>query len=192
MGEGRDVTIVGQSHFAHIPGRDFLGCCRCEQGTDVDGHVEDRESGVTLCCILRVVIEITHHHLQVALEESCTQGDEYQRTNHGCHTHRIIAGGDGEAHVAYKHDYDTGGYHLAKSELVGEDAADDGQEIHQGEEARENVGCHCGSESELCLQKQGKDGQHGVVAKTLTGIGQRQRIQSFRLSFKHNVVVLIV
>ena len=44
----------------------------CEQCTNIDCHIENRESRISLICILRVIIKITHHYLQVTFKESCS------------------------------------------------------------------------------------------------------------------------
>ena len=64
------------------PLHNLHGSRRSKQGTDVDGHVEDGEARVALSGILRVVVEVAHHHLEVSLKQSRTQTDEYQCGQH--------------------------------------------------------------------------------------------------------------
>ena len=51
------------------------GCRRCKQCTDIDGHVENGESRVALVGILWIVIQVAHHHLEVAFEQSRAETD---------------------------------------------------------------------------------------------------------------------
>ena len=186
--EGRNVAVVAEAGLAHVPLGDLLGGRGCEQGTDIDGHVEDREGRIALGRVLRIVVEVADHHLEVALEETRTEGDEYQRAHHGSDAGSVIARGNGQEDVAEEHDDDARSHHLAVAELVGQVAAQHGQEVYQREESGEDVGCHRRRETELRLKEQGEDRQHGVVAETFARIGERQRIQTFGLSFKHNEV----
>ena len=110
------------------------GCRRGKQGTDIDGHIEEREAGVALRGILRVIIEIAHHHLQVALEQACAQANEHERGQHHHEGQRVAAKGHGQQQIAGKHDEDAHRHHAPKAELVGHDTTNERQKIHQHEE----------------------------------------------------------
>ena len=73
------------------PRHDLHGCCRGEHCTDVDCHIEQRECCVTAVGVLRIVVQVAYHHLQVALEQTCAQRDEQQRCQHGGHGYAHIA-----------------------------------------------------------------------------------------------------
>ena len=71
------------------PLHNLHGSRRGKQGTDVNGHVEDREARVALSSILRVVVEVAHHDLEVTLEESRTETDEHQCCQHDDQCQRV-------------------------------------------------------------------------------------------------------
>ena len=129
MGEGRYVRIVGKPLFPHkVIG--YLGCHRrSEEGTDVDCHVEDGEGRVPLCRIFRVIVEVSDHYLQVAFEQSCSQGNHDQGGYHKHYGPGAAPRRYGKAGVSGKHHDDAGGYHLAVSEFVSEPASEYRQEI---------------------------------------------------------------
>ena len=49
---------------------------RSEQGTHVDQHVEQGEARITLIRILRIVVEVADHHLQVTFKHTGTHADQ--------------------------------------------------------------------------------------------------------------------
>ena len=185
MSQGRDVGVVKQAAFLQEEVGDALGHRGGEHGADVDGHVEQAERGVTLRRVLRVVVEVAHHDLQVALEQA--RADGYQRQ---CAKHQHLAcdagfRGDGQAQVACKHHADAQRDTLAEPYLVGKDAAEQGHEIHGSEENGINLRGNRRAEAELRLDEQQEDGEHGVVTETLARVGKRQGVEPLRLSFKH-------
>ena len=58
-------------------------------------------------CILGVVVEVTHHYLEVALEETCTYRDECQGTIHSILGRSISTQGPSHEQVTEEHGYDT-------------------------------------------------------------------------------------
>ena len=171
---------------------------------DVDGHVEDTERAVAFGAVPRVIVEVTYHYLQVALEKA--RADAYQHEgsderDHGDGTRC----GDGHEQVAEEHDHDTERDHLAVSELIGEDTADERHEIDTGQEEAVELACLSRREAELCLKEQHKNGEHRVVAETLAHayvmglenigvetlarVGQSQSVQAFGMSFKHKILI---
>ena len=84
--ESKVVTVVHAcAQTLLCPSHDLHGRRRCEHGTDVDRHVEQRESGVAAVRIGGIVIEVADHHLQIALEKTRTETDEHQSSDHACH-----------------------------------------------------------------------------------------------------------
>ena len=57
-------------------------CSRSKQSTDIDSHIENREARVALVLVLRIIIKIANHHLQVAFEKTCTKTDKQQGAQH--------------------------------------------------------------------------------------------------------------
>ena len=174
------------------PFHNLDGCGRREHGTDIDSHIEEAEAAVALVGILWCVIELANHNLEVALEESRSETYEHQ-----CHTEsydgrRAGSERNGEQHVADEHDDDARCHHLAKTETVGCDTANDGKEVDHHQECGVDAAGRAGSETEIGLKIKNEYGQHGVIAKPLAGVGQCQRIKTFGLSFKHNVLVLML
>ena len=103
---------------------------RCKQGTYVDGHIEDGEACIALVGILRGIVEIAHHYLQVALEETRAEAYEQQGAQHDDEGKRVATQRNAEQQIACKHDDDARGDHLAKAELIGQHATNEGEEIH--------------------------------------------------------------
>ena len=151
------------------------GSGRCKQGTDIDGHIENREACIALVLILRIVIEVAHHHLQVTLEESCTKTNEQQGSQHDYQCHSITTQGYRQQQVAGKHDDDTRGHHTTKAELVGHHTTNEWEKIHKHEKRTVDGACHSGRQSVVGSQEQSEYGQHGVVTKALACVGQCQR-----------------
>ena len=106
------------------------GSGRCKQGTDVDGHVENRETRVALVLILRVVVEVAHHDLQVALKQTCTKADEQQSCQHDYQSNGVATQGYREQEIACKHNHNTRSHHATEAELIGHDTTDEREEIN--------------------------------------------------------------
>lgn len=185
VGQGGDLTVVGQTFLPEAELSDLGSRRGSEERADVDGHVEQRESRVPLRRVLGVVVEVADHHLQVALEQAGTHRDEEQGAEHGYLAHYVSSGRNRQAEIAREHNDDTGNNHLAVAELVGEDTSDERHEIYCRQEASVDIGGHCLREAELRLQEQGEDRKHRVIAKALARVGKGERIQAFGLTFEH-------
>lgn len=171
---------------AHHPN----GCAGGKHGTDVYGHVEDAESRITAVFILRVVVEIAYHYLQVALEQACSEAYQHQCREHGNQRHGVGAKRKGHEQVADEHDHDAQCDHAPETKLIGKYAAKHRQEINQGEETAIDVArCGC-REAEISLQEQDEDGKHRVISESLACVGQCQRVKTFGLIFKHCYLIL--
>ncbi len=86
IGQARYVGIVAQARLAEEIAGHLIGGSRCEKGTDVDGHIKNTECRVALAGIAGIVIKVAHHHLQVSLEQTCTQRYGKQSREHGSRT----------------------------------------------------------------------------------------------------------
>ncbi len=118
-----------------------------EHRADVDGHVEEAESGIALGGVLGVVVEITHEHLQVALEQTCSYGDQQQGPDHqgeGESAGGEGVGRDGEAEISEEHHAYARDDALSEADLVGEPAADYGHEIDCCQENGIELAGRCG------------------------------------------------
>ena len=153
---------------------DFLGHCRGEHCADVDGHIEEAEGGVTLRGIFRVVIEIADEDLEIAFEESCAYGYEGKSAEHYQLSGESGSGRDCKTEVAEKHYGNTDGDTFAVTDFVGEDSSEERHEIHTRKEDGIYLTGSALVPSELGLHQQGEDGEHGVVAEALTGVGEGQ------------------
>ena len=121
------VTVV-HAHAQRLvcPSHDLHSGCRREHSAYIDRHVEQRESCIATIGIRRIIVQITYHHLQVTLEKSRTERDQYQRTDHAghgeCRTSVLHAAHrDREQHIAQEHNDNTDRHALAVSDLVGDD-----------------------------------------------------------------------
>ena len=151
------------------------GSRRSKECTDVDGHIEDGEASIALVLILRVIIQVTHHHLEVTLEESSSKADEQESCQHDDQCKTIASQGHRQQQITCKHDDDTCGHHLAKAELVGHNTTDQREEIHQHQERTIDRAGHSRRQSVVGSQKQCENREHRVIAETLARVGQCQR-----------------
>ena len=108
------------------------GCCWSKQCAHVDEHVEEREARVAATGIAWVVVEVAHHHLQVALKQAGSEAHEQQGCHHGCHSCHVAAQRHRQQQIAKEHDYDAYHHHFAVAPAVGGDTAKQGQEVNQG------------------------------------------------------------
>lgn len=185
MRQRRSVGHVGQARFGQKPVGHRLGHRGGEHGADVDGHVEEAEGRIALGGVFRIVVEVAHHHLQIAFEKARADRDERQRGEHQNLAAERRLGGNRQAQVPGEHHGDTRRDAPSEADAVGQNAAHERHEVDGGQEDRVDLGRHGGREAEFRLQKEQEDGQHGVVAEPLAGVGEGQRIQTFGLSFEH-------
>ena len=153
-----DVGLVDEAGLGEEAVGDGRGGSGGKHGADVDGHVEEAEGAVAFRRVLRVVVEVTHKHLQVAFEQARTHGDKEQGAQHQSQAEAVGRCRDGEADVARKHDADTRDDALAVADLVGQDAAYDGHEIDQRQEDGVDLTGCSSLEAELGLKEQHEDG----------------------------------
>ena len=121
----------GSTEASLCPFHDFDRSRRGKHRTDVDGHVEQTETGVTFVSISRVVVQVADHHLQVSFEETGTDGDQQQRTTHCDDSATVSAQGQGEEQVTEEHDCDPDGYHFAVAQFVSGDTAEQRHEVNK-------------------------------------------------------------
>ena len=166
-----------------------LGHCGSEHCTNVDGHVEQAERGITLIGILGIIIQVTHQHLQVSLEQAgsyCNQsqsGKQCPFVNHlGCHW-------NGQSQITENHHECAYGDALAVTYFIGNDTTQQGHEI---DSCKKNCihlsGCVL-IPAELGSHVESKDGKHGVVTESFACVGQCQSKQAFWLSLKHTLFI---
>ena len=154
MRQGGDVGLVDQAGLGQVAVGQGRGGRRSEHGADVDGHVEEAESGIALGGILRVVIEIAGHHLEVALEQTRADGDEQQGADHQGERQPAVGEGirgDREEKIAEEHNGYAGDDTLAESDLVGKPSAEDRHEIDGSQENGVELAGRSSREAELRL-----------------------------------------
>ena len=151
VGKGGNLCIISEAvHAQHVVGH-LGGRCGGKQCTDVDGHVEEAERRVALVLVLRSVVEVSDHDLQVAFEKPRAASNQCQRTEHHGLTGHIRTRRDGQQQVTDEHDEDTERNHLAESVFVGQHSTKKRHKINRPEEHTENGGCLAGGISELRL-----------------------------------------
>ena len=121
------------------PVHDGNGCRRSKQSANVDGHVEEREARVALVGKLRIVIEVAHHDLQVALEEACSKRHEQKACTHCDDGWCCLAQRHRQDEVTDEHDHNAQHDHLAVAVLVGKHATKQRQQIHNEQEVGERL-----------------------------------------------------
>ncbi len=188
VGQRRYVGVVEETVLFQLPVGDGRSGRRCVHRADVDGHVEDAECAVAFGAVTRVVVEVTYHYLQVAFEKARADADQYEGSDERNQRDGTLRG-NGHEQVAQEHDHDTQRDHLAVSELIGKDTADERHEIDPGKEKAVELACLGCREAELCLKEQHKNGEHRVVTETLARVGQSQSVQAFGMSFEHKNLI---
>ena len=78
---------------------------------------------MALVLILRIVVEIAHHHLEVTLEQTGAKANEHQCSQHHDEGKGVTAKRHREQQIAGKHNQDACGDHAAKAVAVGQPAA---------------------------------------------------------------------
>ena len=192
VGEGRNVGLVDEAGALEVAVGQRSSCRGGEHRADVDGHIEKAEGAVALGGVLRVVVEIAHEDLQVALEQAGAESNQQEGAYHqrqGKPAACEDVGRHGKAQVACEHNADACHDAFAETYLVGEPSAHDGHKVDGREEDRVELARRGSGEAEFCLQEQQEDGQHRVVAEAFAGIGQSEGKQPFRLSFKHILIL---
>ena len=173
-GEGEMIGRIAVEAQADGPFADSDGGGGGEEGADVDGHIEQGEAAVTLGCVLGFIVQVSHHYLEVALEQAGSEADEHQGRQHTYQRDAAAAQRNGQEQIAQEHNDDAGGDHLAEAEFIGQDTADEREEVHQHEERAVNGSGSTCREAEIGPEEERKDGDHGVIAEALTGVGQCQ------------------
>ena len=129
-----------------------------KHGADIDGHIEEREARVALVGKLWCIIQTAYHHLQVAFEETRTEGDENQRKAHGSSSQHRVAERQREDEITNKHNVNASGHHTAEAKLVSGNTTHDGQEVHHHEECGIDGTGYAGCVTEIGLQIQQEHG----------------------------------
>ena len=185
VGQRRNLRHIGVARFSQEEVGDFGGRHGGKHRADVDGHVEKAEAIVAESAVFGLVVEVAHHHLEIALEQARSNGNQGQSREHG-----DFGGGCGHRYgqqqVAEKHHDDSRADHLAITETVGQHTTYEGHEVDATEEDAVNITSLCLVVAELGLQEEHEDGQHGIIAKALARVGEGERIEAFRMSLKHS------
>ena len=182
VAHGRQAAVVGEALGAQEPVADGVGREGGEEGADVDAHVEDHEGRVAQLGILRVIVELSDHGLQVALEQAVAEGDD-EEADQGDGQRHARNGDDG---VAGEHDEDAEqNDQLVLPGAVGEYAAEERQGVDGVVEPAVVAAGRLGRQVVLGLQEQHQDGHHGIETEALTHVGEECDKQAFGMIFEH-------
>ena len=158
-----------------------------EGGNDtanVDEYVENLEASVafflgfgqgfrTLLGLfgLEVVVQLTHHSLQVAFEKTVTAGDD-DEGNHGENHHpgEAVSAEDGDGEYAVAHSHDNKARDNGALVVLG--AAGQGKHIDEEVEYGEHDAGRLVGHTELRVDEQRQHGIHDVVAEALAHVAQ--------------------
>ena len=174
MGQLRDGGLINETGLAQETVGDGRCCRGGKHGANVDGHVKQGEGAVSLGRVLGVVVKVAHQHLQVALEQTRSNRNQEQGPQHEGDAQGVGTGGNGQGQIPGEHDADTGDHALAVANFIGKDTAHHRHEINEGQENGIHLAGKGLAPAELGLEEEHEDGQHGVVAKALTGVGECQ------------------
>ncbi len=185
IGQGRYAGVIDEVRLAQDPVAHGHGGRRGEHGPDVDAHVEDVERPVAHPRVLGVVVEVADEGLEVALEQARAQGHDGQRGDDerepGVHRRR-----QGQQDVADEHDDDAQADRPAVAEeAVGQEAAEQGEDVDADQEGGVDRARGGGGKSVLRLHEQDEDADHGVEAEAFAHVGEEGDEQAFRVSFEH-------
>ena len=181
---GRNGGIVGITVLFEEVVIDGVGHARGEECSDVDEHVENGESDVAVTAVFGVVVKVADQGLEVTFEASCPDCNQCQGGEHDEFARHIGIGRHRKQQITAEHDDETDQDGLSVTQyLVGDDTAQEGEEVHSGEEnAVNHTGCGA-RQAEFRLHEQGQDGKHGVIAEAFSHVGQRKDDKSFGVSF---------
>src|SRR5574344_357185 len=185
MCKRRNISLVDESSLGKETVGDGCSSCWSEHCTDIDCHIEEAEGRISLCRILRVIIEVAHHYLKIAFEQSCTDRNQQQRPDHQRDTEAVCRSRNSQRKISDKHNTDAGDHAFAVTDPVCEPSSDNRHEIYCSKENSIKLAGGSLFPAELGLQEQHENCQHGVIAETLPSVGKGQSIKTFRLTFKH-------
>ncbi len=194
VGEGGEIGVVGEAVDAEPPRAQHGSYEGRDEAADVDEHIENLESRVTLGCVAGIVVELTHDGLEVALEQAVAEGDEEEReAGEGQQPRHVVGGredGHGEDAVAQRHNDETlDDGPLVVLGFVGDVAADEAQDVDTGIEARIDDAAGFVAETELGAKEEHEHGVHDVVAESFAHVAQRGGNKTLWLVFKHRIIV---
>ena len=170
-----NLRVVCQPRFTEeIVGYGF-GSRRCEECAHVYAHVEYAVCQVAFAAVARVVVKVAHKRLEISLEHTCSGGYEHQCAEHHYFCRQVGACRYCQYEITGEHYGDTE-YHCfaVPQNPVGQNTAEYGQEIYQGQESAEDCAGAVGTEAEFGLHEQHENSQHGIVAETLAHVGYRK------------------
>ena len=210
MAQSRHVGIVDKAAAAEPPLAEHRGDERGDHAADVDEHIEDLETGVTLVlgdlqslgALLgflgfKLVVEFTDQGLQVAFEQTVTEGDTEQgdagedqdappaAVAVGHHAAHLAEERNGQGHVTGRHDEQTdldGAVVVLRP--VGDQTAHQGQDVNAEIEERVDQAGRSVGQTELRDQEEQQHGIHDVVAEALTHIAESRGNQSLGMFFR--------
>ena len=170
---------------------------RREEAPDVNEHVENLETRLTLGAELLVVVHLPHERLEIALEKAVAEGYHQQAHARQRQVERQAGHGrrrgDGDNQVAQRHHHEPPhDGSLVVAGFVGNDTADERQQVNRSVESRIDIPRGRFVQAELGRDEQGQDSHHDVETETLAHIGKGRRDQSFGLSFHKLILVLVI
>src|SRR3712207_8348501 len=80
-------SLLGSSQRSLSPVHYFQSGRRSEQSANIDSHIENRETCITLRRILRIVVKIAHHYLQIAFKQARSNTNHQQGSHHRSEEH---------------------------------------------------------------------------------------------------------
>ena len=125
MAEGWQAGIVNEVVGLEPPTAEKRCNERSDETTDIDKYIENLEAGVALplglceslrtflgCLSLEIVIKLSYHRLEIALEETVTEGNQEEceagERQEPRGIHRSGSDRNGEANVSQGHNDETG------------------------------------------------------------------------------------
>ena len=160
-------------------------------------HIENLETRLTLGAELLVVVHLPHERLEIALEKAVAEGYHQQADARQRQVERQAGHGrrrgDGDDQVAQRHHHEPPhDGSLVVAGFVGNDTADERQQVNRSVESRIDIPRGRFVQAELGGDEQGQDSHHDVETETLAHIGKGRRDQSFGLSFHKLILVLVI
>ncbi len=150
------IDVVAQTLLC--PCHDLHRCGRREHSTDVNSHVEERERCVAAVGILRVVVEVAYHYLQVSFEKTGTKRDEKQGQQHNTHCKTTSSQRNSQTDITEEHNEDTDCDTLAVTDLICDPSAYERQKIDTCQKTGVDTAGGVCRQTEISAQEKRKHG----------------------------------
>lgn len=201
MAESREVGVVGEAILSEPPAAEERSHERSDQTTDIDKHIENLEAAVAFalsdreslgalfgCLGLEIIVHLTDDSLEVALEKAVTEGDEEESHAGKREQPTDISSSsqdrDSQDDVARSHHQEA---RLDRTLIVlgtvGDDTADETQDVDTHVKNRVDERCLFFRQAEFGTEEENQNGIHDVIAEAFAHIRKSGGYKTFWMTF---------